>query len=105
MKKFLLSVHRYLAVALVMFLPQVMMAQKTAEQVLSTTQSTLKGLATSLMNVLSIVLGLVGLVMLIPNGYRYLKGEPTSQDALMKVGAGLLIIVILMQVIKVTLLA
>lgn len=104
MKKYLLKAHRHIAVAVAVLFPYVLMAQKSAEQVLSTTQSQLKTIGTSLLNVISMVAGIVGLVMLIPNGYKYLKGDPSSNDALMKVGAGLLLIVILMQIIKATLL-
>ena len=48
-------------------------------------------------------MGLVGAVMLGVNLYKYFKGDPSSNDALMKVGGGILIAVILLQVIRVTL--
>lgn len=90
---------------LMMMVPAVAFAQAgTADQILSQTHSTLMGLSTLVVNVVSIVMGLVGVAMLAVNLAKYFKGDPSSNDALMKVGGGLLIAVIILQVIRVTLL-
>lgn len=87
-----------------MMVPMVAVAADDASTILSTTHTTLLGLATQIVNVVSIVMGLVGVVMLGINLAKYLKGDPSSNDALMKVGGGLLIAVVILQIIKVTLL-
>ena len=79
-------------------------AQKDVSSMLSTTQSTLKTIATPVINIFSIVLGLIAVVMLAPDFAKFAKGEGTSADALLKHGGGLLIAVILLQIIRVTLL-
>lgn len=90
---------------LMFLLPAVSFAQaSTADQILTQTHSTLFGLSTLIVNIVSLVMGLVGVAMLGVNLYKYFKGDPSSNDALIKVGAGLLIAVVLLQVIRVTLL-
>ena len=89
---------------LAMMVPAIAFAQaSTADQILSQTHSTLFGLSDAVINIVSLVMGLVGAVMLGVNLYKYFKGDPSSNDALMKVGGGILIAVILLQVIRVTL--
>lgn len=56
--------------------------------------------ATRIVNLISLVIGLLGVVMLAWQGAKYLKGDGNSNDALMKVAGGMLIIAILLQVIK-----
>ena len=80
-------------------------AQKDASTILSTTLSTLKTLATPILNIFSIILGLIAIVMLAPDMAKFMKGEGTSADSLLKHGGGLLIAVIFMQIIRVTLLS
>lgn len=80
-------------------------AQKDVTSMLSTTQSTLKTIVTPVINIFSIILGLIGVVMLAPDMAKFMKGEGTSADSLLKHGGGLLIAVILLQIIRVTLLS
>ncbi|MBQ0086725.1 MAG: hypothetical protein KBS72_03455 [Bacteroidales bacterium] len=80
-------------------------AQKDVTSMLSTTQSTLKTIVTPIINIFSIILGLIGVVMLAPDMAKFMKGEGTSADSLLKHGGGLLIAVILLQIIRVTLLS
>ena len=49
-------------------------------------------------------MALIGIFMLAVNLYKYFKGDPSSNDALMKVGGGLLVAVIILQVINYTML-
>ena len=88
-----------------LFVPAVVFAQAgTADQILQQTHSTLFSLSSLVVNLVSLIMGLVGVFMLAVNLYKYFKGDPSSNDALTKVGAGLLIAVIILQVIRVTLL-
>lgn len=98
-----------IAVALVLSLaPVVAFAQRvqagTADEILSNTQGTLENIASLVINLVSIIMGLVAAAMLGVNLYKYFKGDPSSNDALIKVGGGLLIAVIILQIIRVTLL-
>ena len=89
-------------VAVLFFLPwSVFASAPDATTILNTTSSQLNSMAGLIINVVSIVMGLVGAVMLGVNLAKYLKGDPSSTDALMKVGGGLLIAVVLLQVIRV----
>lgn len=102
MKK--LNYARMAMVGLLMLVPALVFAQAgTADQILEQTHSTIYGLAGRVINIVSLVMGLTGAVMLGVNLYKYFKGDPSSNDALMKVGGGILIAVILLQVIRVTL--
>ena len=74
------------------------------DDILTGAESTLKSLAGPIINVVSIIMGLVGVGMLGVNLYKYFKGDPTSNDALTKIGGGLLVAVIILQVINYTML-
>lgn len=88
-----------------LLVPAVMFGQaSTADQVLTETHSTLLSLSGLIVNVISIVMGLIGAAMLGVNLAKYFKGDPSSNDALMKVGGGILIAVIILQIIRITLL-
>ena len=76
----------------------------SAEGILTGAESTLKGLSGLVINVVSVIMALIGVFMLAVNLYKYFKGDPTSNDALMKVGGGLLVAVIILQVINYTML-
>jgi len=91
--------------ASIMLFAQNAFAQKDVSSMLSTTQSTLKTIVTPVVNIFSIILGLIGVVMLAPDMAKFMKGEGTSADALLKHGGGLLIAVIILQIIRVTLLS
>ena len=96
---------RYYLAAVAAMLPTVAFAQFTsADQILSTTESTLSGLGATIINIVSIAMGLGAVVMLGINLVKYLRNDPSTSDSLTKVGAGLLIAVVLLQIIKYTLL-
>ena len=80
-------------------------AQANATTFLNTTKSQLTSISTVLINVVSVGIGIGGVIMLVPNVIKYSKGDPSSSDAMMKLGAGLVIAAILLQVIKVTFLS
>ena len=46
------------------------------------------------------ILALIAVVLLAWQGAKYLKGDPQCKDSLLAFGAGLIIIVIFMEVIK-----
>jgi hypothetical protein len=76
----------------------------SAEGILQGAEDTLQGLAGLVINVVSVIMGLIGVFMLAVNLFKYFKGDPSSNDALMKVGGGLLVAVIILQVINYTML-
>lgn len=108
MKKFFSSMkNRLILLVYGMMAPVISFAQtsrsRDAKGVLDNTYDEISKLTDSIFNIVSIVGALAGVIMLAPNLYKYLKGDPSSNDALMKVGAGILIFVILLQVIRVAL--
>ena len=58
---------------------------------LSSWWSTLKTIVDPVVNIVSIVLGLIGFVKLLPIFAKFLKGEPTSADAFLNHGGGFVI--------------
>jgi len=109
MKKFFSSMkNRLILLVYGMMAPVISFAQSgksaDAQQVLDKTYQEINKLTNNIINIVSIVGALVGVIMLAPNLLKYLKGDPSSNDALMKVGAGIIIFVILLQVIRVALL-
>lgn len=59
----------------------------------------------TIVNICSIVLGLIGVASLALAYAKHTKGDPSAADSLSKVGFGLVIVIILIQVIKMTLLS
>ena len=109
MKKFFSSMkNRLILLVYGMMAPVISFAQtskgRDAKGVLDKTYEEISKLTDNIINIVSIVGALVGVIMLAPNLRKYLKGDPSSNDALMKVGAGIIIFVILLQVIRVALL-
>lgn len=102
------SFIRGAVMGLCLLVPAVVFAEpggaSTADQILGQAHDTLFTLSGLIVNLVSLIMGLVGIFMLAVNLYKYFKGDPSSNDALTKVGAGLLIAVIILQVIRVTML-
>ena len=100
------SLMRKAVTGFFMLLPAVAFADAgTADQILNQTHLQLRNMSGSIVNVVSVIMGLIGVVMLATNLVKYFKVDPSSNDALMKVGGGLLIAVVILQIIRVTLLA
>lgn len=72
----------------------------TLNGALDQADSILRSNANRFVNVVSLIIGLIGIAMLGWQGAKYLKGDGNSNDALMKIAGGMLIIAILLQVIK-----
>ena len=89
------------AVAALMAVQAVAYAAPDASSILSTTESQLRDMASLIVNVVSVLMGIIGAVMLAVNLAKYAKGDPSSNDSLMKVGGGLLIATVLLQIIRV----
>ena len=53
-----------------------------------------------IMPIVSIFLGLIGFVKLLPIFAKFLKGEPTSADAFLNHGGGFVIAFVIMQLIR-----
>jgi hypothetical protein len=71
-----------------------------ASSMLTQASSTIKTAASPLLNLVSIIIGMVGVIMLVPTFVKYAKGEPTSADAFLKHGGGLVIAFVLLQLIR-----
>lgn len=95
---------RMALVALLMLSAVALSAQNSASQMLNTAYTEVKGTVTTIVNIASLIIGIVGVVSLIVAYSKHTKGDPSSADSLMKVGFGLLIVIVLMQVIRMTLL-
>ena len=102
MKNFRLSSRRLAAAAaaLAVSTGAAMAQSQDAGSMLTQASSTLKTYASPLLSVVSIILGLVGIIMLVPTFIKYAKGEPTSADAFIKHGGGLVIAFALLQLIR-----
>ena len=94
--------RRSLAASAVLSLTSGMVLAQTqdASSMLTTAGTTLKTSAGPLLNLVSIIIGMVGVVMLVPTFIKYAKGEPTSADAFLKHGGGLVIVFVLLQLIR-----
>lgn len=104
MKKFFTRVFCVLTI----FLSRVMIASAqwtSASSEMTTIQTELKTMTSTIINILSIVIGLIGVGSLAMAYAKHTKGDPSAADALTKVGFGLVIVIILMQIIKMTLLS
>ena len=73
---------------------------KDVSNMLSAWWSTLKTIVDPVVNIVSIVLGLIGFVKLLPIFAKFLKGEPTSADAFLNHGGGFVIAFVIMQLIR-----
>ena len=73
---------------------------KDVSTMLSSWWSTLKTIVDPVVNIVSIVLGLIGFVKLLPIFAKVLKGEPTSADAFLNHGGGFVIAFVIMQLIR-----
>lgn len=93
---------RMAVAAAALLVPAIAFAQNpTASGMLSNVEGELKGLGGTMINVISVIIGLIGIAMIAINLSKYMKGDPSSNDSLIKVGVGLLIAVVLLQVIRV----
>ena len=93
----------FLTVALVLWIVGSVTASaqvKDGSTMLSSWWSTLKTIVDPVVNIVSIILGLIGFVKLLPIFAKFLKGEPTSADAFLNHGGGFVIAFVIMQLIR-----
>ena len=93
----------FLTVALVLWIVGSVTASaqvKNVSTMLSSWWSTLKTIVDPVVNIVSIILGLIGFVKLLPIFAKFLKGEPTSADAFLNHGGGFVIAFVIMQLIR-----
>ena len=93
----------FLTVALVLWIVGSVSASaqvKDVSTMLSSWWSTLKTIVDPVVNIVSIILGLIGFVKLLPIFAKFLKGEPTSADAFLNHGGGFVIAFVIMQLIR-----
>ena len=72
----------------------------SASGALSTADGIVSGLRDIAFHLVAGILALIAVVLLAWQGAKYLKGDPQYRDSLLAFGAGLIIIVIFMEVIK-----
>ena len=77
----------------------------SADSEFTTMQTQINGVANTLVNIASLIIGLVGIGSLAIAYAKHTKGDPSAADALTKVGFGLIIVIIIIQVIKMTLMS
>ena len=103
--RFSILFNRFILTVAGIAVPVLASAQaKDAKTILDGAATQLNQLAGTIINLVSIIGALAGVAMLAPNLLKYLKGDPSSNDALIKVGAGIIIFVIILQVIRMTML-
>ena len=93
----------FLTVALVLWIVGSVTASaqvKDVSTMLSSWCTTLKTTVDPVVNIVSIILGLIGFVKLLPIFAKFLKGEPTSADAFLNHGGGFVIAFVIMQLIR-----
>ena len=93
----------FLTVALVLWIVGSVTASaqvKDVSTMLSSWWSTLKTIVDPVVNIVSIILGLIGFVKLLVIFAKFLKGEPTSADAFLNHGGGFVIAFVIMQLIR-----
>lgn len=73
---------------------------QTAEGLLSNATSTVKTAGNGVANLVSVLIGLIGIIMLGWNFAKRAKGDQQSNDSLMNWGSALIIAAIFLQVIK-----
>lgn len=87
-------------------LPVIASAQtRDVSSLLSTFQSTLKTNADSIVNIVSIILGLAAIVMLIPTFTKLAKNDPSSSDGMLKIATYFVVAYIFLQVVRMTMLS
>lgn len=73
---------------------------KDAAAILNTATTSLKSIGSPLINIVSVIIGLIGIVMLVPCFARYLRNEPGAGEAFVKHAGGYLIAIILLKVFR-----
>ena len=79
-------------------------SSQKANQLLSEITNGVTGIGNSLVSLLQAVLGLTGIIMLVVAGVHFMKGDREASQKLTYWGAGLIIVLILMSIVKAVLL-
>lgn len=95
---------RFVLVFTFMLLAAFSAVAQDASTFITTAHTEVKSISALVVNIVCIIMGIIGVVMLATNLAKYFKGDPSSNDALMKIGGGMLIAIIILQVIRITLL-
>ena len=96
--------RRVAALLLVMAASSSVAFAQDASSFLTQAHGEVSGISALIVNIVCVIMGIIGVVMLATNLAKYFKGDPSSNDALMKIGGGMLIAIIILQVIRMTLL-
>ena len=74
---------------------------KDASIFLQSWKTLLKSISENVVDIALLLVGLAGMVMAIPNAIKHFKGDPTSSDAFLKLGGGLVLGVIIIQLCRI----
>ena len=75
--------------------------QNSASGLLQTAETQIKSIGTTLLNVASGLIGVVGAIMLVWNFMKRAKGDQQSNDAIMNWGSALLFTALALQILRV----
>ncbi len=95
--------HLYIILAVLVLLAAGTVASAQNFQGINTLQNVASGGQSAgkyVINIVFVFSGIVGAIMLIPAGIKFLKGEQQSRDAITNVGLGLIAIFIILAIIK-----
>ncbi len=81
--------------------PQMTAQVKDASIFLQSWKTLLKSISENVVDIALLLVGLAGMVMAIPNAIKHFKGDPTSSDAFLKLGGGLVLGVIIIQLCRI----
>ena len=74
--------------------------RKDVSSVMSTIETTLRSLTDDVADIVFLVIGIIGMIMAIPGIIKHLKGDSSSSDAFLKLGGGIVLAVIIVQICR-----
>lgn len=70
---------------------------KDINSILSQAKNLLRGASDSFVDIILILVGIAGVVMVLPNLIKHAKSDPSASDAFIKLGTGLIIAFVVIQ--------
>ena len=100
MKKISNSVSRYVAAVMAAYAMCVPSYGTEANALIDEAKSSLSSSASSFVDLILVIFGLVGIIFIVINAVKYFKGDHDSENSMFKVGIGIILGVIIIYVIK-----
>jgi len=102
MKKTLSRIGQFMAAAVAGLLVPFTASAKVDDLsgALTNLSTTLESNVNQIITIVQYIIGIVVLVMLITGAVKYFKNDPSSGETFMKIGGGLVILIVLFQLIK-----